>query len=1037
MDPIASFSGLASGIDFRSMVDQIIQVESRPLQLYQERIDEAQARSQAWSAFRGGVESLRNRAEELADGSAFQAFQASVTHQGTGTAPLSAHPTSDAVPGTYQARVLQLATREKLGSDLFATRSDALDLEGEFLIGGRVVLVDSEDSLHDIAESINRANVGTGRTNVTASVLSHGPSAHSLILTADDTGSEGINLVDVAGGVLRNLGFLDLSVGIKHRTSDGGASDAFATRQVPVGLAMGLGTIPPAAEVGLGSLLVSLDLATMSLDDMALAINGAASASGSSVTATVTTDILDDGSEAYSLDISGTTAFADANGILEIMGILEAGRSDVSQVVSSGVGFTDGDPSTVATSGSLLQDLWVGGSAGGAAIGDTLSIKGTRGDGSTFSKTYSVDSGATLGDLVDLLNSDQEGFRTGTRTATASISPEGRLTVTDDQTGGSWLSLEIVAHNEGGGRLDFGAFEDSRVGRAREITAGQDARLEVDGAVLTRSTNLVDDAIPGVGLRLLSASETVASVDVSRSHEPTVERIRTFVEAFNELGQWVADQFSGAGAQEGVNPRPLSGDSILRQMRDSLKNAMLTELGSILGGGFTRAAEIGIEINRDGLFDLDTGKLEDALEADPSAVARFFGVFGSGSTGTLSYVGSSPETMAGNYEVQITQAASRASAATFGFVGPYSDDASPDLMTVQDLGSGSEYQVHLVNGMSVEDMADALNAEFLAGRAHQVKASVTLASDPAGTPATDTTLLQDLHHEGGTSAGVTAGDVITISGNRADGSSFHSTFTVTDPGTQTLGDLRSAVSGLLGENEVVAWEAGALHVSALHEGVSSLALSLTSDNAGGGSLSFGTMDVLTAGRSPARITASNAGGELRLQHTDYGSIDGFGISFAPGGADGTGALNAMAGTFRGLDVQGSIGGFEAVGSGRLLTGEGSTPPAGLMIRYDGADTGNIGEMLFSRGMGSAVEQVATLLLGSGDGSIDAIIANIDPRVDRLNGRIDDLETRLEQRREHLIKKFARLEEALAMAQSQAEWLSAQFANLPDYSRTSS
>ena len=75
MDPIASFSGLASGIDFRSMVDQIIQVDSRPIQLYQRQIDDATARSQAWATFRSGVQALETQAADLAGEFGFRRLQ--------------------------------------------------------------------------------------------------------------------------------------------------------------------------------------------------------------------------------------------------------------------------------------------------------------------------------------------------------------------------------------------------------------------------------------------------------------------------------------------------------------------------------------------------------------------------------------------------------------------------------------------------------------------------------------------------------------------------------------------------------------------------------------------------------------------------------------------------------------------------------------------------------------------------------------------------------------------------------------------------
>jgi flagellar hook-associated protein 2 len=1036
MDPIASFSGLASGIDFQGMVDQLIAIDSRPIRLYQQQIDDAQSRSSAWSTFRGGVEALEARAAELAAGSAFQAFNTSVTFLGASSnAPLAAQPTSDAVPGSYEARVVQLASKEKLGSDVFSTRTDALGIDGEFIINGRAVSVGLEDSLNEIVDAINRGNTGPTRSGVSASVLYRGADAYSIVLTADATGAEGVGLSDGSGGALKALGFLDATMQIKHQTSDGATSNSFSSSTGTVATSLGLTQPPAEAAVTIGGFLVTLDLAALSLDDIASAINTAAGGAGSSVTATVVGETQEDGSQAYKLDINGTTSFTDANGILETLGILEAGRSDVAQAISSGSSFTDGDATTVASASTRLVNLWLNGAGTGVQAGDTLTLSGTRGDGTTFSKTFAVGANDDLQGVVDALNSATDGFQVGDRTATASISAEGRLIVTDDQDGGSWLALDIVAHNEGGGTLDFGDFSVTQAGRAREIAAGQDAMLEVDGTFMTRSSNVITDAIQGVTLRLLSASDTIATIDVTQNNQATAENVQAFIQAFNDLSQWVSDQFSGAGAEEGANASPLSGDSVLRHMRDTLKNAMLTQLDALVGGDLTRFADIGIEINKHGLFDVDAGKLLEALERDPAVVQRLFGVFGSGSTSALGYISSGSEAKAGNYEVEISQAATRGFVTSTGFGGSYVDDGTPDTLTIRDVGSGSDYSVSLVNGMTLVEIIDALNTEFETPQAHQVQASTALFSDAVGTAATDDTLLQDLFDAGGGTLGVADGDVISISGTRADGSSFLEEFTVSDITTQTLGGLRATVAAAVGSREDVTWQGGLLTASALKDGSSSLAFSITSDNAGGGTLSFGTMDVVTAGRGTVDIVASDSGGELSLQHEAYGSLNGFEVSFTAGGADGSASLGLSGGTYSGLDVVGTIGGNAATGSGQLLTGADDTGVEGLMIRYEGADTGIVGSMLFSRGVASAVESAANLLLGSGAGSIDGIVDNIDPLVDRLNDRIQKLEARLEQRREYLLAKFARLEEALALAQGQSEWLAAQFANLPDYSRS--
>lgn len=1035
MDPIASFSGLASGIDWRKMVDQIIQVESRPISLYEGQIQDAEDEQSAWEAFQSKVGDLDSAVSGLADASAFAEFSTTVSGYSSATgAPVSASVDSTASAGAHQVKILQMATNEKLGSDVFSSRTEALGISGEFLVNGVAVQVDATDSVDDVVSAFNRANTGTGASGVTASVLTTGAEEYHIVLTSDDSGARGIDVADGSGGALLSLGFLDGSTEVKNTTSDGARSDGFVSSTGTLGTLLSLQDAPSPAAVTLAAgstneFTATLDLSTMSLSDVADEINTAAAAAGSSVTASVVTETDDAGTTSYRLDIDGTTSFTDANGILETLGILEGGRSDVTEVLQSGSAFTDGDGSTTATGSTVLTDLWLEGAATGVTAGDTFSLSGTRGDGSTFTKTYTVGVGDTLQDLVDALNSSIDGFGAGDRSASAAVAGDGSLTVTDGTAGGSQLALSIVANNEGGGTLDFGDFSVSQAGRAREIVAGLDAQLEVDGTFLTRSSNSVSDVVAGVTLKALAVSDTAVTVDVDRNVQAISGAIQELADTYNALSEWVSDQFSGAGAEEGVENKPLSGNSVLRQMRSNLSSAMRSQLTAAVGGDLTRLADVGIEIDRDGLFQVDSETLNNALATDMDSVIRLFGDFGTGSVNALDYVQASDETTPGTYDVEITQAAAQAAVTGSGFGGTYADDGTPDTLTVRDLGTSSNYSVALSDGMSLSEIVEALNSEFNSPEVHQVQASETMYSDAVGTEATDSTLLQDLYAADGSSFGVADGDVITLSGTRADGSSFLEELSVTDVTTQTLGDLRAAVESAVGSSEAVTWEEGNLTVTAQSTGRSALSLSISSNNAGGGSLSFGAVDTVTEGRSTVDITASDEGGELRLAHDDYGSSAGFEISYAAGGADGTASLGLTAGTHTGTDVAGTIGGRAATGSGRLLTGDEETDVEGLMIRYEGADTGSVGNITFSRGIASAVSVQTDLLMGSEAGSIEDVIEGMDPMVERLNDRIDALEDRLDRRREFLIRKFSAMEEAMSQAQQQSQWLSAQFSAL--------
>src|SRR5690606_35286439 len=139
---------------------------------------------------------------------------------------------------------------------------------------------------------------------------------------------------------------------------------------------------------------------------------------------------------------------------------------------------------------------------------------------------------------------------------------------------------------------------------------------------------------------------------------------------------------------------------------------------------------------------------------------------------------------------QITRAAARAEVVGSGFAGVCVDDMTPDTLIVRDRGSGKTHTVALANGMTLQQIVDALNAEFATATRRTLAASTTLYAAADGSAVVDaSTTLASLFNADGTSAGIADGTVFTFSGRRANGESFLATFTVQDASTQTLGSL--------------------------------------------------------------------------------------------------------------------------------------------------------------------------------------------------------------------------------------------------------
>lgn len=206
-EPIGSFSGLASGIQWQDMIDQMIQIERAPIRRLEARVTSTKAEATAWKAFKANVQALRDALAGLAGGSALRAVTTSIRGLPEGTpATVSVTAGADAQPGTVRVRTVAVARAEKLGGAVFAERDAALGIAGELHINGRAVTISATDSLSQIAASINAANTGTDGVGASATVLRTPEGEYRLVLTSATTGAAGMSLADDGSGVLAALG---------------------------------------------------------------------------------------------------------------------------------------------------------------------------------------------------------------------------------------------------------------------------------------------------------------------------------------------------------------------------------------------------------------------------------------------------------------------------------------------------------------------------------------------------------------------------------------------------------------------------------------------------------------------------------------------------------------------------------------------------------------------------------------------------------------------------------------------------------------
>lgn len=198
-----------------------------------------------------------------------------------------------------------------------------------------------------------------------------------------------------------------------------------------------------------------------------------------------------------------------------------------------------------------------------------------------------------------------------------------RLQVSGRATG----AANALTVNEGG--LTLGLSEPANV-----VSSGADARLRIDGFLLTRGTNSVSDAITGVTLELKATSPTgtTQSIEIAHDGEALATGLQKLVDAYNAVNTFISAEISWTGSSKPVDS--LSGDGTVRSIQARLRDSLLSPVAGT-SGAFTTLASLGVSIQRTGALQLDKGKLTAALGRDPEAVAKVLGSSGSGAMSIL------------------------------------------------------------------------------------------------------------------------------------------------------------------------------------------------------------------------------------------------------------------------------------------------------------------------------------------------------------------------------------------------------------------
>jgi flagellar hook-associated protein 2 len=641
-----SVSGIASGIDSDSIISQMVALETRSISTIQRRIALEEAERVLFQDLSSRLESLRASTNAFGADTLFSSLSTTVSDPNV----LSVSATDAAPRGKHLVKVLQTALAHRIGGTGIEDPTATPLVEGftktihNNVDFGNITENDQEltvedDSTYDYSNqvSVNGTYTGDDNINLVVEIVSdfdtNAPDAQLEVKYSLDGGltftSENLAVAGGSATLDTGVGFDIQFDNLNGNVGDLADNDQFSFR------ARGKASI----ELTLGDgerkeILVESDA---TLSTLVRAINDDSSLG-------LRADILNDGSstEPYRLILTSLTEGRDGHidilhnsieNVIDLDGVnIEEPAADSSSY--TGAVTLDGAYAGGFANTSIVLEMMEEGEVDGTAkfrisLDGGLNFHDNNGDGFNLTNTIDLGDGTLVDDDGDALFTSDPGF---------SIVLENN---NSEFQVGDQVSVDLF---------------DS------EIQSAQNALINVNGINLVKSSNTIDDVFEGLTFNLASADpDKTITVNVTEKAGDVTAAVNSFVDSYNSAMSLLHSQ-SKFNPDEDESAPLLMGDATVRQVQTNLQRYVTGRI-SILGGDtISSLADIGITTDsKTGQLSFNSGQLSSALSSDSSGVRRLLSRFGDLVEGNdATFVSSTTATKAGLYEIDVTQARTRA-----------------------------------------------------------------------------------------------------------------------------------------------------------------------------------------------------------------------------------------------------------------------------------------------------------------------------------------------------------------------------------------
>ena len=323
-------------------------------------------------------------------------------------------------------------------------------------------------------------------------------------------------------------------------------------------------------------------------------------------------------------------------------------------------------------------------------------------------KTVTIDSSHnSLSGIRDAINAANIGI-------TASIIHDGstapyRLVLKNTQSGADQsLKISVSGDPALASLLNYDPAGNQNL---TETGKAQDAQLNLDGLSIVKSSNTINDLIPGITLNLQQAdANNTTQISVNRDTQALTNNLKDFVNSYNQL----TNSLKSMSSYDMTNKKGavLYGDASVRSMLSQIRSTITSALPSF-AGKLSRLNQAGIEFQKDGSLTLDTIKLGDTIANHFDDLASLFANTATTTHANLQFLNDGTHTQPGSYAINITHHATQGSLtgiSSVSNISPLILDSTNNIFSVNLDGTTANISLPTGTYTNINAIASAMQA---------------------------------------------------------------------------------------------------------------------------------------------------------------------------------------------------------------------------------------------------------------------------------------------------------------------------------------